>query len=58
MEGKRDRLGKRGIGVDGGRRQLNQVSLGVEWSGLVVGGSQISDVKQERERDQSWVVMI
>ena len=29
------------------------MGLGVEWSGLVVGGSQISDVEQEGEQDRS-----
>ena len=36
----------------GGRRRLNRVGLGVEWSGLVVGGDQISDVEQEGEQDR------
>ena len=38
--------------MDGGRRQPDRVGLGVEWSGLVVGGGQIGNVEQEREQDQ------
>ena len=38
--------------MDGGRRRLDRVGLGVEWSGLVVGGGQIGNVEQEREQDQ------
>ena len=48
---KRDRSGKREIRVDGGWRQPDWVGLGVEWSGLVVGDSQISDVEQEGEEE-------
>ena len=39
------------IGVDGGRRRPDRVGLGVEWSGLVVSGSQIGDVEQEGEEE-------
>ena len=28
------------------------MGLGVEWSGLIVGGGQIDNVEQEREQDQ------
>ena len=38
--------------MDGGRRRLDRVGLGVEWSGLVVSGGQIGNVEQEREQDQ------
>ena len=38
----------------GGRRQPNRKGLGVEWSGLVVDGGQIDNVKQEGEQD--WCV--
>ena len=48
---KRDRSGKREIRVDGGRLQPDWVGLGVEWSGLVVGDGQISDVEQEGEEE-------
>ena len=44
-------MGKREIGVDGGWRRPDQVGLGMEWSGLVVGDSQINDVKQEGEEE-------
>ena len=37
--------GKERIGVNGGQRRPDQVGLGVEWSGLVVGDGQISDVE-------------
>ena len=33
----------------GGRRQPDQVGLGVEWSGLMVGSGQIGNVEQEGE---------
>ena len=52
IEGKIDRLGKREIRGDGGRRRPDWMGLGVEWSGLVVGGGQIGDIKQEGEQDQ------
>ena len=52
IEGKRDRSGKREIIVDGGQWRPDRVGLGVEWSGLVVGGDQIDDVEQEAEQDQ------
>ena len=48
---KRDRSGKREIGVDGGWRRPDRVGLGVEWSGLVVSDGQISDVEQEGEEE-------
>ena len=48
---KRDRSGKREIGVDGGRRRPDWVGLGVEWSGLVVCDGQISDVEREGEEE-------
>ena len=38
----------------GGQRRPDQVGLGVEWSGLVVGSGQIGDVEQEGEQD--WCV--
>ena len=38
--------------MDGGWRRPDRVGLGVEWSGLVVGGGQIDNVEQEREQDQ------
>ena len=38
--------------MDGGRRRLDRVGLGVVWSGLVVSGGQIGNVEQEREQDQ------
>ena len=38
----------------GGQRRPDRVGLGVEWNGLVVGGSQIGDVEQEGEQD--WCV--
>ena len=38
--------------MDGGRRRLDRVGLGVEWSGLVVSGGQIDDVEQEGEQDR------
>ena len=38
--------------MDGGRRRPDRVRLGVQWSGLVVGGGQIDNVEQEREQDQ------
>ena len=37
--------------MNGGRRRPDQVGLGVEWSGLVVGDGQINDVKQEGEEE-------
>ena len=37
--------------MDGGRRP-DRVGLGVEWSGLADGGSQIGDVEQEGEQDR------
>ena len=40
--------------MDGGRRRPDRVGLGVEWSGLVVGGGQIDDVEQEGERDRCF----
>ena len=52
IEGKIDRSGRREIIVDGGRRRLDRVGLGVEWSGLVVSGGQIDDVEQEGEQDR------
>ena len=36
----------------GGRQQPDRVGLGVEWSGLVVGGGQIDNIKQEGEQDR------
>ena len=33
------------------RRWLDRVGLGVEWSGLVVGGNQIDDIEQEGEEE-------
>ena len=36
---------------DGGQRRPDWMGLGVEWSGLVVGGSQIGDVEQEGEEE-------
>ena len=36
--------------MDGGRRQPVRVGLGVEWSGLVIGGSQIDC----QDRYQAW----
>ena len=41
IEKERER-GKERIGVNGGRRWLDRVGLGVKWSGLVIGGGQIS----------------
>ena len=41
IEKERER-GEERIGVNGGRRWLDQVGLGVKWSGLVIGGGQIS----------------
>ena len=38
--------------MDGGRRRPDRVGLGVEWSGLVVGGGQIDDIEQEGEQDR------
>ena len=48
------RSGGFGGGVEwaGGRWRPDRVGLGVEWSGLVVGGGQISDVEQKGERDR------
>ena len=38
--------------MDGGQWRPDRVGLGVEWSGLVVGGDQIDDVEQEAEQDR------
>ena len=48
----REKSEKREIRVDRGWQRPDQVGLRVEWSGLVVGGGQISGVKQEGEQDR------
>ena len=48
--------------MDGGWRRPDQVGLGVEWSGLMVSGGQIGDVKhggeeelrKKREKRRRW----
>ena len=37
--------------MDEGQWRPDQVGLGMEWSGLVVGGNQIGDTEQEREEE-------
>ena len=39
--------------MDGGQWWPDRVGLGVEWSGLVVGGDQIDDVEQEAKQERS-----
>ena len=56
IEGKRDRsvAARKRSELCGGRRRPDRVGLGLEWSGLVVSGSQIGDVEQEEQQD--WCV--
>ena len=37
--------------MDEGQQWPDRVGLGVEWSGLVVGGNQINDIEQEGEEE-------
>ena len=52
--GKEKYIRKERIKVDGGRRRPDWAGLGVEWSGLVIGGGQIGDRWWRLDRPVRW----